>query len=138
MEILLALLIIGVLLFVAIDVTGHIWEYFTLFFCKIIEPNLYFVYGVFCFLSAVLYLIYFKPHKAEAYLFQYKKGLISCAEASNNIVQQMYDPIVHGAPSALKSRVRKKRAERLKRILDAETELMESISKNIKYKELGD
>ncbi len=131
---LLAILIICYIFEVIFELIGASWFWFD----TTILPFTYSILGVVCFILAGLYLIYFKPHEAEAHLYKYKKGMLSCAEASNNIVRQMYDPVVHGAPSAFKSRIRKKRAERLKRILDAETELMESISKNIKYKELKD
>jgi hypothetical protein len=106
------------------------WHAFALF----VDGNFYLAMSILCFLLAVVYLVVFKPHKAQKYFIQYKNNDISRYQAITKIADTMYTPSSK-IPSALNSKLMETRINALRKRVRAEESFINDLKSYIRSKE---
>jgi len=99
-----------------------------------LAQNFYLILATACFLSALLYLVYFKPHRAAKFFAQYKNNDISRQQAITKIADTLYKPRV-GVPSVINSKLTEKRVNALRKRIRAEEGFIRDLISYIRVKE---
>lgn len=129
----IVIMVIGKALEMFSNWLGEIFAWVPPLYFWIID-NSYLIAGIICFVGAFLYLIYFKPHKAEKYFIEYKNDRLTRNQAITKIADTMYKTST-GIPSALNSKLTEKRIKALRKRVQAEESFINDLKSYIRTKE---
>ena len=106
-----------------------------LIFC---DENKFLILGILCIATSLSLLIHFKPHKAEKYIEQYRRGKIQRQQAIKEIKERIeLEYKRKRLPSVRESKRLEKRLEYLRKKIRAETDLFEDLKEYIRARERG-
>lgn len=99
-----------------------------------ILDNYFALLAISCSMMAIIYLILFKPHKAEEYFIQYKNDQLTRYQAIVKISDTMYRR-GSGVPSVISSKLTERRIRALRKRVRAEESFINDLKSYIRTKE---